>query len=61
MFTPSSEKTIALANPGATTLNKKYQHDDGKDAADNPNNSYIVHISSPFFLMGKELRKTLCY
>jgi hypothetical protein len=53
-------ETIALAYPGATTLNKKYQYDDGKDAADNPNNSYMVHIGSPFSLMCKELCKTLC-
>jgi hypothetical protein len=38
----------ALPNLGAAALDEDAQHNHEKDAADNPDNRYLVHIESPF-------------
>jgi hypothetical protein len=37
-----------LANPGTTALNQDDEHDHEKNSGDNPDNSYVFHVDSPF-------------
>jgi hypothetical protein len=39
----------ALLNLCAAALNKNAQHDDEKDAGNNPDNRGLVHFESPLF------------
>jgi hypothetical protein len=50
-----------LLNPLTATLDQDDQHNYRQDSGNDPNNCYIVHVYSPFFLFTEVLIKTFHY
>lgn len=60
-FLPPFLQGDSLLNPLTATLDQDDQHNDRQDSGNDPNNCYIVHVYSPFFLFTEVLIKTFHY